>query len=160
MMISGHERRALAERRHRRLWSVCYGSFNPRRRARPRRSDDAHFHAIDWYSPHLLAVAIGIALLCAADAFLTLQLLANGADEINPIMAALLRLGVAAFVGAKGAVTGACVLALVVMSRYRFMRVLPVEGMLYVVLAGYMSLIGYEIWLLKGHFDVLNLQYY
>jgi hypothetical protein len=160
MMISNHERRARAERRRRRIWSVWYGSFNPRRRARPRRADDAHFHAIDWYSPHLLAVAIGIALLCAADAFLTLQLLANGADEINPIMAALLRRGVAAFVGAKVTLTGACVLALVVMSRYRFMRILPVEGMLYAVLAAYLSLIGYEIWLLKGHFDVLNLQYY
>lgn len=105
-------------------------------------------------------MAIGIALLCAADAFLTLQLLANGADELNPVMAALLHRGVAAFVGTKLALTGACILALVVMSRYRFMRVLPVEGMLYAVLAAYFSLIGYEIWLLKGHFDVLSLQYY
>ena len=32
--------------------------------------------------------------------------------------------------------------------------------MLYAVLAAYFSLIGYEIWLLKGHFDVLSLQYY
>jgi hypothetical protein len=159
-MISTQERRARAERRRRRIWSVWYGSFNPRRRARPRRADEAYFHAIDWYSPHLLAVAIGIALLCAADAFLTLQLLANGADEINPVMAALLHRGVAAFVGAKVSLTGACVLALVVMSRYRFMRILPVEGMLYAVLAAYFSLIGYEIWLLKGHFDALGLQYY
>lgn len=159
-MISHQERRAPAERRRRRIWSVWYGSFNPRRRARPRRADEAHFHAIDWYSPHLLAVAIGIALLCAVDALLTLQLLADGADEINPMMAALLHRGVAIFVGAKVTLTGTCIVTLVVMSRYRFMRILPVEGMLYAVLAAYLTLIGYEIGLLKGHTDVLNLQFY
>jgi hypothetical protein len=159
-MMKTCERRDRAERRSRRLWSVWYGSFNPRRRAPSRRRGDSRFHAIDWYSPHLLAVAMGIALLCVADAFLTLLLLANGADELNPIMAALLYRSAAAFTAAKMALTGSCILALVVLSRYRFLRVLPVEALLYLVLAGYLSLIGYELWLLKGHVDLLSLQFY
>src|SRR5271163_2899033 len=92
-----HERRYRADRRSRLWWSVCYGSFNPRRRTPPRRLDDSRFHSLDWHSAHLLAVAIGILLLCVADAFLTLILLQGGAAEINPLMALLLCRSVAAF---------------------------------------------------------------
>jgi hypothetical protein len=154
------ERRARPERRHRRLWSVWYGSFNPRRRAPARRVADERFHTIDWYSPHLLAVAIVISLLCVADAFMTLMLLSNGAEEINPVMAALLYRSVAAFTAGKMATTGVSVLALVVLSRYRFMRLVRVEAMMYLVLAAYVSLIGYELWLLRGHVDPAILQFY
>ncbi|HEY2685395.1 MAG TPA: DUF5658 family protein [Steroidobacteraceae bacterium] len=154
------ERRARPERRHRRLWSVWYGSFNPRRRSPARRIADDRFHTIDWYSPHLLAVAIVISLLCVADAFLTLMLLANGADEINPVMALLLYRSVAAFTAAKMATTGVSLLALVVLSRYRFMRLVKVEVVMYLVLAAYISLIGYELWLLRGQVDPAILQFY
>src|SRR5450631_4547581 len=87
---STHERRDRADRRLRVWWSVCYGSFNPRRRRPPRRLDDSRFHSLDWHSAHLLAVAISILLLSAVDAFLTPVLLQGGADEVNPIMAMLI----------------------------------------------------------------------
>jgi len=151
------ERRNRAERRHRRVWSVCYGSFNPRRRSSPRRAGDVRFHSLDWYSAHLLIVAIGISLLSMADAFLTLTLLNSGADEINPVMAALLRSGVTAFTVFKMATTGVCVVALVVLSRHRFMRLIRVEFVMYIVLGTYLSLIGYELWLLKRPLDVIIL---
>jgi len=154
------ERRAGPERRHRRLWSVWYGSFNPRRRAPARRVADERFHTIDWYSPHLLAVSMVISLLCVADAFLTLMLLSNGADEVNPVMAALLYRSVAAFTAGKMATTGVSLLALVVLSRYRFMRTVRVEVVMYLVLGAYMALIGYELWLLRGHVDPFVLQFY
>jgi len=143
------ERRNRIERRNRRVWSVCYGSFNPRRRLHPRRANDHRFHFLDWYSAHLLAVAIGISLLSMTDAFLTLTLLNSGADEMNPIMAALLYHSATAFTVFKMATTGICVLALVALSRYRFMRVIRVEIVMYIVLGTYISLIGYELWLLK-----------
>ncbi len=148
------ERRNRTERRNRRVWSICYGSFNPRRRSHPRRADDHRFHSLDWYSAHLLAVTIGISLLCMADAFLTLTLLNSGADEMNPIMAALLYRSATMFVVFKMATTGICVLALVVLSRHRFMRVIPVEIFMYVVLGSYVSLITYELWLLQKPLDV------
>src|SRR5271154_3385659 len=89
------ERRHRADRRRRPWWSVCYGSFNPRRRTPPRRLDDSRFSSLDWYSAHLLAVAIAILLLSTADAFLTLLLLQGGASEMNPIMAAFVYRNVA-----------------------------------------------------------------
>src|SRR5271167_4864690 len=85
-----HERRARSDRRSRLWWSVWYGSLKPRRRRPPRRLDDSRYHSLDWYAAHLLAVSIGILVLSAADAFLTLTLLFNGADEINPVMAPVL----------------------------------------------------------------------
>lgn len=154
------ERRARPERRSRRLFSVWYGSFKPRRRAPARRLADQHFHTIDWYSPHLLAVVIVTSLLCVADAFLTLMLLSNGADEINPVMAALLYRSVAAFTAGKMAFTSVSLVAMVALSRYRFMRLVRVEIVLYLVLAAYIGLIGYELWLLRGHVDPFILQFY
>jgi hypothetical protein len=151
------ERRNRTERRHRRVWSVWYGSFNPRRRSPSRRAGDLRFHSLDWYSAHLLAVAIGISLLSMADAFLTLTLLNSGADEINPIMAALLDRGTLAFTVFKMATTGVCVVALVILSRHRFMRLIRVEIVMYIVLGTYLSLIGYELWLLKRPLDAMIL---
>ncbi len=149
-----HERRARAERRHRVWWSVFYGSFNPRRRTPPRRLDDSRFHSLDWHSSHLLAVAISILLLSVMDAFLTLVLLQGGADEVNPVMAVLIYRSVAMFTALKMGMTGVGVLLMVFLARYRFMRLLPVEWVLYGILAAYVALIGYEVWMLKGPVDL------
>jgi hypothetical protein len=130
-------------------WSVFYGSFNPRRRRPARRLDDSRFQPVDWYSPHLLAVSIAILLLSASDAFLTAVLLLHGADEVNPIMAVLVYRSVAAFAALKMAMTGASIIVMVALSRYRFMSLIRVELVLYAVLAGYAWLIGYEMWMLK-----------
>lgn len=148
------DRRGRTDRRRRMWWSVLYGSFYPRRRRPARRGDDPRFHAHDWYSSHLLAVAICIVLLCAADAFLTVTLLVNGAEEINPVMAVLLYRGVAVFTALKMTMTGAGTVLIVFLSRYRFMRVVRVEFVLYGVLAAYLALIVYEIGMLKGSIDL------
>src|SRR6185437_13934105 len=144
------ERRGRTDRRRRIWWSICYGSFNPRRRAAPRRRDESKFHSLDWHSRHLLAVAIAISLLCVGDAFLTLVLLQGGAFELNPLMAELLYRSVAAFAAWKMAMTGTSIVLMVVLARYRFMRLLRVEWVLYGVLMSYAGLIGYEVWLLKS----------
>ena len=143
------ERRERADRRRRVWWSVLYGSFNPRRRRPARRLDDSRFHPLDWYSAHLLLVSIAILLFSAADAFLTSTLLLHGADEVNPIMAMLVYRSVALFAAIKMAMTGASILLMVFLSRYRFMRVFRVELVMYAVLVVYAWLIGYEIWMLK-----------
>jgi Domain of unknown function (DUF5658) len=148
------ERRARADRRLRVLWAVWYGSFNPRRRRPPRRLDDSRFHSIDWYSAHLLAVSMGILLLSAADAFLTGILLLHGAAEVNPVMGALVYRSVALFTTLKMAMTGISIVFMVVLARYRFMRLIPVGFVLYAILAIYTWLIGYEIWMLKSAGDI------
>jgi hypothetical protein len=144
------ERRERTDRRRRVWWSVLYGSFNPRRRRPARRLNDSRFHPVDWYSAHLLAVSVGILLLSAADAFLTTILLVHGAAEVNPVMAALAYRSVAMFAAFKMAMTGACIVVMVFLGRYRFMRMIRVEFVLLAVLAAYASLIAYEYWMLKA----------
>jgi|HubBroStandDraft_6_1064221.scaffolds.fasta_scaffold256508_2 hypothetical protein len=152
---SGSDRRDRIDRRRRVVWSIIYGSFNPRRRRPARRLNDSRFHPMDWYSAHLLAVSVGILLLSAADAFLTSILLLHGADEVNPIMAAVLVYrSVAVFAAIKMGMTGIGIVGLVFLSRYRFMRMLRVDLVLYAVLVVYVWLIGYEIWMLKGSSDL------
>jgi hypothetical protein len=153
----GLDRRHRIDRRHRLVWSILYGSFNPRRRRPARRLNDSRFHPVDWYSAHLLAVSIGILLLSAADAFLTGILLLHGADEVNPIMAVLVYRNVAVFAASKMALTGISTMVMVFLSRYRFMRVLRVDLVLYAVLGIYAWLIGYEIWMLRASSDLLVL---
>ncbi|HXA99338.1 MAG TPA: DUF5658 family protein [Steroidobacteraceae bacterium] len=150
----GSDRRNRTDRRHRVVWSIFYGSFNPRRRRPARRLNDSRFHPVDWYSAHLLAVSIGILLLSATDAFLTGILLLQGANEVNPIMAVLVYRNVATFAAFKMAMTGVSIVGLVFLSRYRFMRVLRVDLVLYAVLVVYFWLIGYEIWMLHGSSDL------
>jgi hypothetical protein len=149
-----YERRDRADRRRRVWWSVCYGSFNPRRRSPPRRLDDSRFHSLDWHAAHLLAVAIAILLLSVVDAFLTLALLQGGAAEVNPIMAVLIYRSVGMFAALKMAMTSAGIVLMVFLARYRFMRLVRVEWVLYGVLIAYASLISYEIWMFKSPIEL------
>jgi hypothetical protein len=152
---STQERRGRAERRHRVWWSVFYGNFRPRRRTPSRRDGDFHYRPLDWHSAHLLAVAIGILLLCVLDAFLTLVLLERGAAEVNPVMALLVERHVTAFAGLKMSMTSLSIVFMVFLSRYRFMRLLPVAWVLYGVLIAYVSLIAWEIYLLRDPLSIL-----
>jgi Domain of unknown function (DUF5658) len=145
------ERRNRVERRHRLWWSLWYGSFKPRRRSPARRLTDLRFSAIDWHASHLLAVAVGILLLSVCDAFLTVTLLQAGARELNPVMAATVDRSVTVFTSLKMAMTGVSVLFMVSLSRYRFLRIVRVQVVLYVVLIAYISLIGYELRMLNAH---------
>jgi hypothetical protein len=143
------ERREYFDRRRRVWWSVLYGNFRPRRRTPPRRSDSFHYHSVDWHSPHLLAVSIAILLMSMADALLTLVLLAGGAEEANPVMDLVVHGDAAMFAGLKMAVTGVCVMLMVCLARYRFMRRLRVQFVLYAILLTYSCLISYEIWMMR-----------
>ena len=138
------DRRTSADRRQLTLRSVLYGGFRPRRRYMRRRSDPA-LPVVDWHESHLLAIAIGILLLSFADAFLTINLLVLGAEEANPLMAALFYRDVALFAAVKMALTGGGVITLVALSRMRlFGRIKVVQG-LYATLAIYVLLVLYEL---------------
>jgi hypothetical protein len=143
------DRRGMPDRRRQMWWSILYGSFKPRRR-RPARRFGEGFQSLDWHSAHLLAVSIGILLLSAADAFMTVTLMADGANEVNPFMAAFIYKSVTAFAAVKMLLTGTGVILMVVLANYRFMRVVRVAVVMYGLLVGYMVLLGYEMWLLRG----------
>ena len=154
------DRRERYDRRHRVWWAVIYGSFNPRRRRPSRRLLENRYHSLDWHDAHLLAVAIGILLLSAADALMTLRLLDVGADEVNPIMAAVVYRSAAVFATVKMTLTGLGVIVMVMLARYRFMRMVRVDAVMYAVLVAYSALLTYEFWMLRKLIDpsdVLNL---
>ncbi len=100
---------------------------------------------------------MGILLLSVADAFMTITLLSGGAVEVNPVMAAVIHQSAAVFAGLKMALTGAGVTLMVFLARYRVMRVVRVEIILYGVLVAYVVLLSYEFWMLRGSLDIPGL---
>jgi hypothetical protein len=153
---SAADRRGQPDRRARFWWSLCYGSFRPRRRRPSRRDTDGPFHSLDWHDSHLLVVSIGILLLSVADAFMTITLLAGGAIEVNPVMAAVVYRSATVFAAVKLAMTGVGVMLLVTLARYRFLRIIRVDVAMYGLLLVYLVLLAYEYWMVRqqpGLFD-------
>jgi hypothetical protein len=140
------ERRSGVDRRRRFWWSLLHGGLWPRRVA-GRRAEDHHRPLIDWHGPGLLASCVLILLLCCADAFLTLLLISRGAVEANPIMALWVYDDVRTFTIVKLALTGAGVLALVAIARFRVFGFVRVASLVHAVLVGYTALIVYQLYL-------------
>jgi hypothetical protein len=138
------------DRRKRVLWSLVYGSFNPRRRG-PRRAGEHTLTAVDWHHPQWLAIGTLIVAFSCGDAFLTLVLIGQGAYEMNPFMAPLVGGSAVAFALTKVSLTAVGVLLLTQLARLRTFGRIPVGLILYSVLAIYGTLIFYEFRLLN-HF--------
>ena len=139
--------RRQGERRHRVLRALVLGSFHARRR-RPRRADEQALAAVDWHHPQWLATAILILLLSCADAGLTLELMRLGAYEANPLMRPLVGGSAVAFTLVKVGLTSGGVILLTLLAGMRAFGRLPAGLLLYVLLAGYGTLITYEFRLL------------
>jgi hypothetical protein len=131
------------ERRLRTFHGLWMGNALRRRRG-GRRHSDAHPAGIDWHDAHWLAAAVVIVLLCVADAFLTLALMKQGALEVNPFMAPLVGGAGHGFAYWKLGLTIVGVVTLVVLARSKLFGIIPAGVLLYVILVGYLVLIGYE----------------
>jgi hypothetical protein len=143
-----HERRERTERRRSVLRALWHGNFK-RRRLAPRRTHERHAVVTDWFHPQWLGVGILILLLCCADAVLTLTLINHGAYELNPVMAPLLEGTGREFALVKFGLTAVGIVLLTVLARLRvFGR--SVGYLLYLILAGYLALVGYELFLLRN----------
>jgi hypothetical protein len=139
------DRRRGGPDRRRHLWrSLVLGSMRPRRRT-GRRASDHDRPIIDMHGPALLASATLLLALCVTDAALTLSLISLGAVEANPFMALFTDGNVTRFVLTKVTLTGAGVLLLVGLSRFRVFRVLRVESILHAFTCSYVLLIAYEL---------------
>lgn len=149
--LSAANRRDRVERRSIGFKSMAYALFYSRRRER-RRDGEAVLYYTDWYSTPLFILAVGIALLCVADAFFTLVLITRGGSELNPFMAYLLDQGTYIFVGVKMALTVGAVMLLVLHQRFAFFLKVRAVHILLVTFLGYAALIAYEITLL-GSFN-------
>lgn len=142
------ERRRAPDRRKRMMYSLVYGSFNPRRRA-SRRTNARSFRDLDWHHPQWLAVSMLIVVLSCIDAALTLSLIAHGAYEVNPIMAPIVGGSPLVFTVVKVGLTAIGVILLTLAARMRAFGWIPVSFFLYAVLLGYGTLIVYELRLLE-----------
>ena len=135
------------------LWSGC---FNPRRR-HARRLGDHHVAAIDWHHPQWLAVAMLVLVLCCVDIMFTLVLVGEGGTELNPFMRPLVSGPVLAFIYWKFTLTAAGVIWMILLSRVHLFGRVRTGRVLYVVLAGYMALIGWEALLLAQALGVTSI---
>jgi Domain of unknown function (DUF5658) len=142
------QRKAARERRLSIFSALWLGSF-VRRRLGPRRRTDRHPVVTDWFHPQWLATAILILVLSAADAFFTLTLVARGANEVNPLMEPLVQGSGHGFAFWKFGLTALGVVLLTLLARIRILGGIAVGAILYVVLCGYLVLVGYELWLLR-----------
>lgn len=147
----GAERRGRTERRRLTMWSVLYGGFRPRRR-RARRAAETALPIVDWHDAHLLAVAVGILLLCLIDAVLSVMFILGGGSELNPIMEKLISLDVTVFAVAKIAMTGLGIGVLVLLAKLRLFGAIRVVQSLYAVLVVYLVLVAYELLILSSYF--------
>jgi len=145
---SRSERRSAPDRRKRTLYSLFYGSFNPRRRS-PRRTDARSLRDLDWHHPIWLAVAMSIVVLSCVDAALTLSLMAHGAYEVNPFMAPIVGGSALIFTLIKVGLTAGGVVLLTLAARMRAFGRIPVGFLLFAVLIAYGTLIVYELKLLE-----------
>lgn len=123
--------------------TVFYGFMRSRRRG-PRRADEAEPVFTDWHHPWLFFLAVGTMLLSCLDAFFTLQLLNLGAVEINPVMRAAIGHSTLLFAATKVSLTGTGIMALVFLSRARFMNTIRAGVVLTAFFSFYSCLVCYE----------------
>lgn len=144
------DRRRDADRRSHSSWSFLYGGVRPRRRT-GRRAGDEHRILLDWHEPRILYMALAILLMSCIDALFTLNLLAVGGEELNGVMRLFLGQGIRWFLWAKIGLTGLSIVALVIAARRLLLGRVPVFWLLRFFCAGYVLLIGWEVYLLGWH---------
>jgi len=125
-------------------WRTALFGFARSRRRSLRRDEDADALFLDWHHPWLFFLAVGTMIMSCIDAFMTLQLLQHGMTEVNPVMAAILEQGTAAFAAVKVTMTGTSILILVFLAKTRFLKRIRAGLFLTVFFSFYACLICYE----------------
>lgn len=138
------DRREFQTRRSFSWRTVVFGFLRSNRR-NLRRADDTDGVFIDWHHSWLFFLAVGIMILSCLDAFMTLQLINRGMEEVNPAMAAAMSQGTATFAATKISLTGVGILILVFLARTYFMNILRTGLLLTVIFSVYCCLVCYEL---------------
>ncbi len=128
-------------------------SFTQNRRRHTRREAClACSHYVDFHNaPMLFALTIAIMGLSCIDAFFTLMLLQQGAQEINPIMNSLLEIDTQLFVATKVLLTAACLIFILAHRNFWLIKgVVRTQHILPCLFTGYCALIVYELKMLNN----------
>ena len=110
-----------------------------------RRREDRLGFLVQWHESRFLYLTLGVLILSALDAVLTLNILSLGGVEVNPVMDYLIHTDIQLFVGVKMALTGAALVVLVAQAQFRFLNRWRVEWLLRALLPAYLCLITYEV---------------
>jgi len=113
-----------------------------------RQAEATQGYYIDNYEKQLGMYVVSVIMLCALDAFFTLNILSRGGVEANPFMSALLAYDTSIFMIVKMAITIIGLLFVLVHINFRIFNLFSMKSMLQTILAGYILLIGYELLLL------------
>lgn len=115
-----------------------------------RRASDQRDVCLDWHPVSLWIVALGILLLSALDAALTLILVQYGANEANPLLRPLLERDLHEFINLKLLLTAVPLVLLVAHSRLVIYGYIKVERIVHGLLLIYFAVIVYELFLLNS----------
>ena len=122
------------------------------RRRQHRRESDLYNPALtsDWHHAHLLFITLATLFLCFADAHNTLQLLWDGAVEVNGLMETLINKSATLFISVKLGLTAICLVILVSYHHFTLLKRISVRHLLYSVFSIYVVLVGYELAIWPG----------
>ncbi len=128
--------------------SLWYSCFKRRRKGSRRNNDTVENTFVDVHEPKLAFVFFSTLFLCITDALLTLNIIDNGGEEINPFMDYLIKKDIALFFWVKLAMTMFGMLFLILHKRFMFYRVVSGYHVLYMIAAMYVVLVSYEVLLI------------
>lgn len=144
------ERRASQERRTIRGAFRLSAKKDGLRRRTGRRQDDLHRgYYTDKHDAPLLLTAMCVLLFAALDAVLTLQLIAYGATELNPLMRVLIEVDVYLFAWFKMALTAVVLIIAVSHANHRLFGLWRTRKVLLFALWVYVALVTYQLTLLS-----------
>ena len=138
------------DRRDLTLRTFLTSGFSPRRHGGRRAGEQES--PVDFHEPYLLVLAVVMLLLSVADAFLTVTLMSDGAQETNPLLAFVLDEHPRFFAVTKMALTGMGVVLLVAIARTKLFRVVRAELFFQALVVAYVALVAYEAWLVSMRF--------
>lgn len=139
--------RASNDRRTHLARAFFHSLYRKRRRGIRRAEDRQRGQYVDVHEPKIIVCAVGVLLLSCADSLLTLLLLQQGAEELNPVMRVLIEADITLFVGVKLALTAVCVVFVVAHKNFWLFRVRG-YAVLYASLALYLVLVNHQLSLL------------
>lgn len=135
------DRRSGNDRRKRKIPDFALMLINGNREHIRREADREKFAFFDRYNSRLLSVILIILFLSVCDSLLTLFLIGNGSQELNPVMDYFLNISPWAFITAKYLLTSVGVVILLIFQNYYYPRIKSYARHFLVYAAGIFALV-------------------
>lgn len=146
---TGVERRCGQDRRKKKIPIFSKYWLIGKREVFRRKEDGQIFEKVDRYSAKTLAVILIILMLSTIDAIFTLELIHQGATELNPFMAYYLNRGPMVFFWAKYTLTcGSVLLILFHQHLYIFRNRIPMKVLYLFMIIPYALVVQWEMYLI------------